>query len=201
MANVQSLRGRLLGLCCAAALCPVAAKADTATYAIDPEHVVIGFTIMHAGYAKVLGHFAEVEGSFTYNDETQELSDVSVTIEAASVDTFLEKRDEHVRSADFLDAEAHPQITFTASGGTPSSETTGTVTGDLTIRGVTQPVTLDVTLNQIADYPCCHGKETIGISATTTIQRSAFGSTYALPVFVGDDVDIMLEFEAIRQDG
>jgi polyisoprenoid-binding protein YceI len=178
-----------------------AANADPAVYVIDPEHVVAAFTIMHAGYARVLGHFEEVTGQFVYDDETRELSDVTVTIETASVNTFLEKRDNHVRSADFLDAGAHPQITFVAQGGTPTSNTTGTVTGDLTIRGVTRPVTLDLTLNLLADYPCCHGKETIGVSGTTAILRSDFGSTYALPVFVGDEVEIMLEFEAIREDG
>jgi polyisoprenoid-binding protein YceI len=176
------------------------AQADTATYAIDPDHTVVAFSVMHAGYAKVWGRFAEVQGSFAYNDETQELSDVSVTIGTASVQTFHEARDGHVRSDDFLAADAHPQITFVADGGTPTSETTGTVTGELTIRGVTNPVTLDVTLNQLADYPCCHGKETLGISASTSILRSDYGSTYALPVFVGDEVEIMLEFEAIRQD-
>lgn len=184
----------------AAIAAPFPAVAEPATYAIDPEHAVIAFTVMHAGYAKVLGRFAEIEGRFVYDSETQELADVSVSIDAASVDTFHEARDEHVRSGDFLDAEANPAITFKADGGTPTSDTTGTVSGDLTIRGVTNPVSLDVTLNQLADYPCCHGKETIGISATTSILRSDFGSSYALPVFVGDEVEIMLEFEAIRQE-
>ena len=176
------------------------AVAEPATYAIDPEHAVVGFTVMHAGYAKVLGIFGEVEGSFVFDDETRDVSDISATIQAASVSTFHERRDNHVRSDDFLAAEAHPLITFTANGGTLISDDTGTVTGDLTIRGVTNPVTLNVTLNKIADYPCCHGKETLGISATATILRSDYGSTYALPEFVGDEVEIMLEFEAIRQD-
>ncbi|WP_102108760.1 YceI family protein [Oceaniglobus roseus] len=188
-------------LCLAAALAaPLPAAAEPARYALDPEHMVVAFTVMHAGYAKVLGRFADVEGGFTYDPETKTLSDVSVKIDAASVDTFNAARDEHVRSADFLDAGANPDITFTADGGTPTSDTTGTVEGELTIRGVSRPVTLEVTLNQLADYPCCHGKETIGASARTTINRSDFGSTYALPVFVGDAVEIMLEFEAIRQD-
>ncbi|WP_297774695.1 YceI family protein [uncultured Roseovarius sp.] len=175
-------------------------QAAPATWTIDPEHTVVAFTIMHAGYAKVLGRFSDVEGSFVYDPETQELGEVSATIGAQSVDTDHEKRDNHVRSGDFLDAEAHPDITFAATGATATSETTGTVTGDLTVRGVTQPVTLDVTLNKRADYPCCHGKETLGISATTEIMRSDFGSTYALPEFVGDAVSIMLEFEAIRAE-
>ncbi|MDW4497935.1 YceI family protein [Sulfitobacter sp. D35] len=177
-----------------------ALRAEPATWAIDRDHAVIAFTVMHAGYAKVLGRFSDLEGSFTYDPETRELGAVEVRIGAASVDTDHEERDVHVRSGDFLDAEANPDITFVAEGGTPASDTTGTVTGDLTIRGVTQPVTLDVTLNQVADYPCCHGKETIGISATASVLRSDFGSTYALPVFVGDAVDIIIEFEAIRQE-
>ncbi|WP_300062730.1 YceI family protein [uncultured Roseobacter sp.] len=191
---------RLSAVAIGMAMSATTAQADMATYAIDPDHQTVAFTIMHAGYARTLGRFAEVQGTFDYNDETQELSNVRVTIETASVQTWHEARDNHVRSDDFLAADAHPQITFTADAGTPSSETTGTVRGDLTIRGVTKPVTLDVTKNQLSDYPCCHGKETVGISATTRILRSDFGSTYALPVFVGDEVDIMLEFEAIRQD-
>ncbi|MEM6889894.1 MAG: YceI family protein [Pseudomonadota bacterium] len=189
-------------LCIAAAgAVPSTGLADSATYALDPEHTVVSFMIMHAGYARTLGIFEDVSGSFTYDDETQTLSEVAVTIETASVQTFNARRDEHVRSDDFLAAEAHPQITFVASSGAPATETTGSVAGDLTIRGVTQPTTLTVTMNQLSDYPCCHGKETIGISASTSILRSDFGSTYALPVFVGDEVEIMLEFEAIRQDG
>jgi polyisoprenoid-binding protein YceI len=194
-------RQTLTAACALAALSlPHTAQAEPATWEIDPEHAVVAFTIMHAGYAKVLGRFSQIEGQFVYDPETQELSDVRATIGAQSVDTDHEKRDNHVRSPDFLDAGAHPQITFVGTGSTPETETTGTVTGDLTIRGVTQPVTLDVTLNKRADYPCCHGKETLGISARAEILRSDFGSTYALPEFVGDAVDIILEFEAIRAD-
>ncbi len=196
---MTAFRLTALGATLALGLAPPA-QAEPATWQIDPDHAVVAFTIMHAGYAKVLGRFSEIEGSFTYDPDTQELGEVTARIGAGSVDTDHEKRDNHVRSADFLDAEAHPAITFTATGSTPTSETTGTVTGDLTIRGVTQPATLDVTLNKRADYPCCHGKETLGISATAEILRSDFGSTYALPDFVGDAVSIILEFEAIRAD-
>ncbi|KGM88591.1 hypothetical protein rosmuc_01425 [Roseovarius mucosus DSM 17069] len=196
---MTAFRLTALGATLALGLAPPA-QAEPATWQIDPDHAVVAFTIMHAGYAKVLGRFSDIEGSFTYDPDTQELGEVTARIGAGSVDTDHEKRDNHVRSADFLDAEAHPSITFTATGSTPTSETTGTVTGDLTIRGVTQPVTLDVTLNKRADYPCCHGKETLGISATAEILRSDFGSTYALPEFVGDAVSIILEFEAIRAD-
>lgn len=175
-------------------------RAEPATWEIDPEHVAVAFSVMHIGYAKTLGRFTDVSGSFVYDPETQELGEVTATIGTASVNTDLEKRDNHVRSADFLDAEAHPMITFTANGGTALSDTTGQVTGDLTIRGVTQPITLDVTLNRIAPYPFGHGKETMGISATASLLRSDFGSTYALPELVGDEIEIVLEFEAIRQE-
>ncbi|MGI3210183.1 YceI family protein [Roseovarius tibetensis] len=189
------------GLCAATTLgLAQPAQAAPATWQIDPEHTVVAFTIMHIGYAKVLGRFSQIEGNFVYDPDTRSLGQVRVEIGARSVDTDHEARDNHVRGEDFLDAGDHPMITFTADGGTATSETTGTVTGDLTIRGVTQPVTLDVTLNKRAEYPFGHGKETLGISATAEIQRSEFGSTYALPTMVGDTVDIMLEFEAIRAD-
>lgn len=176
------------------------ARAEPVTWRIDPEHAVVAFTVMHVGYAKVLGRFTDIEGQFVYDPDTQKLSDVHVEIGAKSVDTNQRDRDAHVRSEDFLDAEAHPLITFDADGGTPTSETTGTVTGDLTIRGVTQPVTLDLTLNKHAEYPFGHGKDTLGVSATTEVMRSDFGSTYALPDMVADEIDIMLEFEAIRAE-
>ena len=175
-------------------------QADPASWTLDAEHAVIAVTVMHMGYAKILGRLSDIEGRFDFDPETRTLGDVNVQIGAQSVDTDHEKRDDHVRSEDFLDAEANPLITFKADGGTPTSETTGTLTGDLTIRGVTRPVTLDVTLNRRAKYPVGHGKDTLGISARTEILRSEFGSTYALPEIVGDNVDIILEFEAIRAD-
>ncbi|MEM9432009.1 MAG: YceI family protein [Pseudomonadota bacterium] len=179
---------------------PLPLAAEPATYTIDAEHAVIAFLVKHAGYASVMGRFSGVEGMFEFDQETNSLGTVSVTIDANTVDTGHEGRDNHVRSADFLDAGAHPDITFTATGGTVETGTTGIVEGELTVRGVTQPVTLDVTLNQVADYPCCHGKETVGISARGSFNRSDFGSTYALPTFVGDRVDVILEIEAIRAD-
>jgi polyisoprenoid-binding protein YceI len=192
----------VLTLACAAGLVtlPMRAPAEPATYAVDPDHAVAAFLVMHAGYARVLGQFSDVEGQFTFDDETGEVRDITARIGAESVSTGQDARDEHVRSEDFLDAETHPDITFTSTDATAISETEGVVTGELTLRGVTNPVELRVKLNQVAQYPCCHEKETVGISATTTILRSAFGSTYALPVFVGDEVEVILEFEAIRQD-
>lgn len=178
-----------------------AGQADMARYELDPTHTVVYFTVDHIGYAKTLGIFTELAGSFSYDLDTQELQDVQVTIEAGSVNTFNKARDGHVRKSDFLHVSAHPQITFVASGGTPTNDTTGTVTGDLTILGQTRPVTLDVTLNRVADYPFGHKREVLGLSMTATIQRSAFGMTYGVDNgLVGDEVTINIETEAIKTE-
>ena len=192
-----------LGIACAAALwlaaTAVPAAAAPERYRIDPEHLSIGFLVEHIGYAKVLGMFLEGEGGYTFDPEARTLSDLQVTIDADSVFTDHDDRDDHLRGDDFLETDDHPDITFVGTGATPTGERTGTVTGDLTIRGVTQPVTLDVVWNKSAEYPF-GGNYVMGISARTTIQRSDFGMTYALDNgWVGDDVEVIIELEAIRQ--
>lgn len=175
------------------------AHAEMATYELDPTHTTVYFTIDHIGYAKTLGLFTTVSGSFDYDAETQELGDVNVSIDAASVESFNEARDAHVRKADFLDVDNHPTITFTASGGTPASDTTGQVTGNLMILGQTRPVTLDVTLNKAAPYPFGHKRDVLGLSMSTTIERSDFGMNYGVDNgLVGDTVAIQIETEAIK---
>lgn len=170
------------------------------TYTIDPEHAVIAFKVDHIGYSKVLGQFLKVEGQFVYNEETQDLGTVSVDVDATSVFSNNKARDKHIVGKDFLHAKETPVITFRAEGGAVESTTSGTVTGDLTVRGVTKPVTLAVTLNKAAPYPFGHKKHTLGISASGTIKRSDWGMTYALGGIVGDEVELLIEIEAIRQD-
>ncbi len=177
------------------------AHADMARYELDTEHTNVYFTIEHIGYARTLGIFTDLSGAFDYDVDMQELSDVAVTIDASSVNTFNDARDGHVRNKDFLHVSAHPDITFVASGGAPAGDTTGTVTGDLTILGVTRPVTLDVTLNKVADYPFGHKREVLGLSMTTTILRSDFGMTYGVDNgLVGDEVRINIETEAMKME-
>lgn len=177
------------------------AQADMARYELDPEHTALYFTVEHIGYSRVLGVFPQVEGSFMYDVDTQELGAVEVTIDAGSVNTFNKARDGHVRKRDFLDVSQYPEITFTATGGTPQNKTTGTVTGSLTILGQTNPVTLNVTLNKVAPYPFGHKREVLGLSMTAAIQRSDFGMTYGVADgLVGDDVQINIETEAMKMD-
>ena len=178
-----------------------AVQADMARYELDPEHTVVYFTVDHIGYAKTLGLFTELSGEFMFDADSQTLGDVSVSINAGSVNTFNDARDGHVRNRDFLHVSEHPQITFVASGGTAASDTSGTVTGELTIIGATQPVTLDVTLNKAAAYPFGHQREVLGLSMSTTINRSDFGMDYGVGNgLVGDEVIINIETEAMKME-
>ena len=176
------------------------AQAEMARFLIDPEHFSILFSTGHLGYQQQLGLFLDGSGSFTFDETTNELADLVVEIEAASVFSNHRARDNHLRSGDFLDAENHPMIRFVMTEAEPASETTGTITGDLTLRGVTLPVTLDVQLNKIGAYPW-GSNYVVGVSAETVINRSDFGSTYALEgEMVGDAVTLVFEIEAIRQN-
>lgn len=185
-----------------AGLLAAAGVADAAPYRyrIDPEHLVVAFTVRHIGYHDVLGQFLKAEGSFTLDEGARAVSAIEVAIDAGSVFTNHKARDEHVRSGDFLDAGGHPAITFVGTGAEPTGEQTGRVAGDLTLRGVTRPVVLDVTLNKSAKYPI-GDNYVVGISARTTLKRSEWGMTYAVEgAFVGDEVAVVIELEAIRGD-
>lgn len=180
---------------------PPPARAEPDAYVIDPEHTFIGFSVRHLGFADVHARFLETEGSFTFDEESRALSDVRAEIRTASVFSAHEARDGHIRKKDFLWADEHPAIRFTGTGAAATGERTGKVFGDLEIRGVTKPVELDVTWNRSGRYPFGDKHYAIGISARTSVKRSDFGMTYALEGgMVGDVVDIVLEFEAIRQE-
>ena len=186
----------------AAVVLPAApALADPDRWEIDPAHFSIVFNANHIDYGRTWGMFLKGEGSFVFDEDTKELSDLTVTIPADSVFSNDDRRDGHLRSNDFLGAEANPLITFVMTDATPATENTGTITGDLTLRGVTKPVTLDVTLNKIGPYPW-GSNYVLGVTATTTIMRSDFGMTYALEGnLVGDDIPLTFEIEAIRVEG
>lgn len=182
------------------ALVGSAAFAAPKTYTIDPDHALVAFKVDHIGYAKILGQFLTVEGQFVFDEEAKDLGVVSVDVDAGSVFSNHKARDNHIKGKDFLWSEKTPMITFRAEGGTVKSENSGTVTGDLTIRGETKPITLDVVLNKAGPYPFGHKKQTLGISASATIKRSDWGMTYALGGIVGDEVELIIEIEAIQQD-
>jgi polyisoprenoid-binding protein YceI len=179
---------------------PRVARAAPARYVLDPNHMSIGFLISHVGFEKLLGTFREAQGTFVFDEQKPAVGDIDVTIKTASVFTNHDERDEHLRKPDFLWAERYPEITFRGTSAEQTGPRTGKVSGDLTIRGVTRPVVLDVVWNKSGQYPFGDMHYAAGISARTTIKRSDFGMTYAVASgLVGDEVEIILEFEAIRQ--
>ncbi|MFA7324405.1 MAG: YceI family protein [Candidatus Nanopelagicales bacterium] len=167
------------------------------TWTIDPVHTHVGFVIKHMMVSKVRGHFTTFSGQIITAENPFE-SSVSVTIEATSINTGNTMRDDHIRSADFFDAENHPQLTFTSTGIRHAGDQFY-IDGDLTIRGVTKPVSLKVDTPEFASTQ--QGGTKAGFSATTEINRTDFGVSYNGPVpgggvALGEKVQIVLEVEA-----
>lgn len=181
---------------------PGLALAEPARYELDPEHTTVAFLVDHVGYAATLGLFTQVAGGFTYDTETQALGDVRVTVGTASVETMNDARDAHVNAGDFLDTGAHPEMVFTATGGTPTDATTGQVAGELDLLGRTGPLVLDVTLNKAEAYPFGHGRFTLGLTVRGSLNRSDWGMDYGVGNgLVGDEVTLIIETEAMRVEG
>lgn len=176
-------------------------QAEMQDWEIDPEHFSIVFAAEHIGYQQQLGFFLEGSGSFRYDPETMELESGTVEIQADSVFTNHDDRDDHLSGRDFLNVRRNPLIVFEASEFTPAEGGNGgKLMGNLTLIGETHPVTLDVTINKRAEYPFGHRRETLGISASTTILRSLWGMDYGVSNdMVGDEVSLRFEFEALQQ--
>jgi polyisoprenoid-binding protein YceI len=175
------------------------AAAEPARYELDPEHLTIAFLVEHIGYAKVLGQFLEASGDYTFDEATGELSAVRVVVETRSVATHHEARDEHLRSGDFLDARAHPTMTFTAVGAERTGERTFAVSGELELNGTKRPLALEATWNKSAPYPIGDRADVMGVSLRGSLKRSEFGMAYGVANdLVGDDVEIIVELEARR---
>lgn len=192
--NVNRLM--VLPLACAAG----STLAEPARYEIDPAHTVIAFMAGHIGFARVLGTFSELEGAYIFDEETGQVSDVRVVVDTASVATNDEDRDEHLRSDDFLDTGEHSSMTFVSDSVRHLGDGEYEVSGQLTLLGITRPLTLEATLNKIGDYPLGRNAYAMGVSASGVLQRSDFGIDYALDNgWVGNDVEIIIEFEAQRQ--
>lgn len=177
------------------------AQAETADWEIDPAHFSIAFEASHVGYQQQLGMFLEGSGAFRYDPETGVLSSGRVEIQAGSIFTNHDARDNHLRGRDFLNARRNPLIVFEATEfSSGNDDARGTLTGNLTLLGETHPVVLDIVINKRADYPFGHRSETLGISAQTTIVRSLWGMDYGVADdLVGDEVSLRFEFEALRQ--
>jgi polyisoprenoid-binding protein YceI len=172
----------------------------TSTWTIDPAHTHVGFAIKHLMIATVRGRFMQVEGTVTVDESDPTTASIDITIPTASVSTGDEKRDAHLRSADFFDVERYPTMTFRSKRVESKSSEAFRVVGDLTIHGVTRQVALDVQMLGRAKDPW--GKEHAAFEATTKIKRGDYGLIWnaALEtggVLVGDDVNISIEGQAL----
>jgi polyisoprenoid-binding protein YceI len=178
------------------------AESIATTWAIDPAHSVVELAVKHMMFSTVKGRFTNVAGTIVFDETDLPASSVTVQIEAASIDTGETKRDAHLRSADFLDVETYPSIAFRSTGMVVQGRGRFVLVGDLTIRGVTQEVSLEAELLGTGSDPW--GGKRAGFAATTSINRVDFGLTWnqALEtggVLVSDQVKISLEVQATLQ--
>lgn len=171
-------------------------------WTIDPAHSEINFTVRHMMISNVRGRFENFTGEVEFDQENPSNTQVEVKIDANSINTREEKRDGHLRSPDFLNAEEYPYITFESHSVEVLDEDSARLVGDLTIRDVTNEIVLEVDFNGLAKSPW--GTLSAGFSARTTINRKDWGLTWnqALEtggVLVGDEVKINIELEIIKQ--
>ena len=173
----------------------------TGTYAIDPAHSHIGFTARHAMVTKVRGSFKEYEGAGYFDAENPTNSSLGLTIKAASIDTGNADRDNHLRGNDFFDMENHPEIGFVSTDVKEIGDGKYRVTGDLTIKGVTKPVSVDFENTGSAVDP--FGNQRIGFEGRATINRKEWGVNWnaaleAGGVLVSEKVTLEFEVSAIK---
>ncbi len=184
----------LLG--CLAVVLPIN-MAFAASYEVDPMHTYPNFTVSHLGFSTMHGQFQSTKGSLEM-DLAKGTGAVEVTIATKSINTGFKKRDDHLRSPDFFNVVEFPSMTFKSTNVKFHDKKSATITGDLTILGVTKPVVLDVASINCGKHPFNKKiNEVCGFDATTKFKRSDFGMKYGLPA-IGDDISIQLEVEATR---
>ena len=175
---------------------------SSTTWSIDPAHSHAEFKVKHMMISNVKGSFSGISGTLTEDTTDSSLSRIDASIDIGTVNTGDEKRDGHLKSADFFDHEQHPHMTFTSTNVEKKGDEEYAVTGDLTVHGVTKPVTFAVEgPSQPTKDPW--GNMRIGLSATTKINRKDFGLTWNATlesggILVGEDVQISLEVQLIK---
>ncbi len=184
----------------AVALSISAAAQAAEQFKIDPAHTNIVFIVNHLGYSDMIGQFQEFEGEFTFDQNDHSKGMVSLNIKTASVDTDHQARDDHLRSPDFFNAAEFPEMTFKSTSVSSNGDKKLRVTGDLTMLGLTKPVTLDVDVNDVKPHPLpqYNGVLVAGFSARSTIKRSDFGMKFALGG-IGDEIRLLLEVEGHKK--
>jgi polyisoprenoid-binding protein YceI len=178
------------------------ATSTRTTWKIDPAHSHVEFAVRHLMITTVRGRFGDVQGTVVTDDTDPTKAEVEVTIAVNSIDTREAQRDAHLKSADFFDAEKFPTLTFKSTGVTDVKGDHFKLAGDLTIHGVTKPVTLDVTSEGRGKD--AWGGERAGYSATTKVNRSEFGLTWNQVletggIAVADEIKISLDLQVVKQ--
>ncbi|MEN3001487.1 MAG: YceI family protein [Armatimonadota bacterium] len=171
--------------------------AQPVTYRVDPVHSFVIFRVKHMNTAYAYGRFNSFSGRIVVDERNPANSSVEFEIDANSVDTGNSQRDDHLRSPDFFNARQFPKITFKSTSVRRLNNNTLEVKGNLTMRGVTRPLTVRVTY--VGKGRNARGQEIIGFETTFTIQRSQFGVSYGLNGGLADEVRVTVAVEAIRQ--
>lgn len=175
-------------------LAPLSAHAAPETYAFDTTHTSVIWKAGHMGFSFPHGIFSNIEGTLVLDEADISKSTVDVTIPLDKIATGIPKFDDHLKSKDFFNVEKSPTAKFVSTKVEKTGDKTAKMTGDLTLNGVTKPVTLDVTLNKQGEHPMMK-KKAVGFSATTQIKRSEFGISYGIPN-IPDEVDLEIQAEA-----
>ena len=171
-----------------------AAFAAPVTYPIDPNHTDVVAQWSHFGFSNPIAHFGQVEGTITYDADNVAASSVEVVLPLAGLSSHVKAFDDHLRNADFFDAEKFPQATFKSTAVEAAGEGKLKITGDLTIKGITRPVVLDTTINSVAAHPMSK-QPTAGFDAVATIKRTDFDLGLYAPN-VSDEVQLRITTEA-----
>lgn len=170
------------------------ALAAPVTYKMDPTHTDVVAQWDHFGFSRPIAHFGQVDGAITYDADNVAASRVEVVLPLAGLSSHVQAFDDHLKSADFFDAENHPQATFKSTSVKAAGAGKLAVAGNLTIKGITRPVVLDVSINKIADNPMT-GQPSAGFDATATIKRTDFELGMFVPN-VSDEVELRITTEA-----
>lgn len=173
------------------------AKAEPQTFQFDKLHTQILFFVNHLGFSHSNGKFTDFDGNFTFDEANPAAGSVEVIIKTDSINMDDDTWEDHLKAADMFNVEKFPTMTFKSTSVTLKDDKTGQMNGDLTLLGVTKPVTLDVVKNKCGEHPFSK-KFTCGFDAKTTIKRSDFGMTKSVPM-VGDDVNILITVEGSVQ--
>ncbi|BFI97145.1 MAG: YceI family protein [Rhodanobacter sp.] len=169
-------------------------QATPVTYKMDPGHTMVLFSWNHLGFSNPTADLGLGEGTLVFDQQDPAKSSVDVTLPLSMLDTHVPALDEHLKQADFFDAAKYPTVTFKSTSVVPVDATHFKVTGNLTVHGVTKPVTLDATLNKIGVHPMLK-TQAIGFDATATLKRSDFGMGAYVPM-VSDEIKVRITTEA-----